>query len=176
MILWVCAGVLVLSAFLAAVMSDVRSATLWLWVAGLGAGGVYLSVGAELLAVIQWIVATVVAIGFVFYSVMFGEFGSQAREKPVRQLIQSVLPIGVGLIFEGMLWLGSGPGFLGMPMIQGVPQAQDLSGTGRVLARDHLLSVEILGLILLLLVVGSGVIARPDVVSEGTPEGGDGVV
>jgi NADH:ubiquinone oxidoreductase subunit 6 (subunit J) len=65
------------SAIYATVAGDTKRSILSLWFAGLSVGGLYLSWGAEFLAVLQWILSTLVAISFLFYAVMFGEYGAK---------------------------------------------------------------------------------------------------
>ncbi|MGZ3698551.1 MAG: hypothetical protein ACXWP5_10475, partial [Bdellovibrionota bacterium] len=74
MMMWVFVGVTLSACATATLVGNIRRAALALWVASLGVGGIYLTMGAELLAVIQWVVSTLVAISFVFFSVMFGEY------------------------------------------------------------------------------------------------------
>src|SRR6476660_9582164 len=85
---WVFAAIALGAVFLATFLRQMRGAILALWVAGLGVGAIYLNIGAELLAIIQWIVSTVVTISFIFFAVMFGEYNSvEAREKKSRILV-----------------------------------------------------------------------------------------
>jgi NADH:ubiquinone oxidoreductase subunit 6 (subunit J) len=163
MIFWTCAAVTLLGALLAALLSDVRKAVLALWIGGLGAGGLFLSQGAELLAITQWVVSTLVSMSFLFYAVMFGEYGVTDSRALSKKLIELFAPLVVGVAFVVALLLGfkhvSDTVALVPPdkkLGQGVAQL------GEVIIRDHLLSLEILALTLFLVIVGAGVVARPD--------------
>lgn len=175
MILWIC-GVLTLGAgLLACIMTDMRRAVLSLWVCSLGVGGIYLAMGAELLAIVQWIVSTVVAIAFIFYAVMFGEYVSRDRDSekipPSKRILQAVLPALIGAGFSTVIIFGANhlptiqPVEVGpVPTLDGaqVVERKNVAVLGQVLTEHHFLSLEILGLMLFLVIVGSGVIARPE--------------
>jgi NADH:ubiquinone oxidoreductase subunit 6 (subunit J) len=157
-IFWICGIICLGAATLAAFLGDIRRSTLALWIAGLGVGGVYLALGAELLAIVQWIVSTVVAISFIFYSVMFGEYGVADDRPASRRALAAVMPLLLGLGFTFVIWLGTQD--LSAP--EPVSGGADLAKLGRVLIGEQFLSLQVLGLMLFLLVVGSGVIARPE--------------
>lgn len=160
-----CSFLTIFAAILATFLSDIRKAVLALWITGLGAGGLFLSVGAELLAVVQWIVSTLVAISFIFYAVMFGEYGMpDLRPKPKRYTSLGVSVL-LGAAFAWVIWLGAHqlPGAtLIEPILPENTTAQSMLALGKSIAEEHLLSLEILGLTLFLVIVGSGVIARPE--------------
>ena len=105
---WVFAVITLAAVFVAAFAGDIRRATLSLWVAGLAVGAVYLTLGAEVLAIVQWIVSTLVAVSFVFFSAMFGEYGSGERIKLDRRLVKIALGGLAGLAFAWVVALGTG--------------------------------------------------------------------
>ena len=171
------AAIAVLSALVAALYRDARRVVLALWVCGMCFGAIFLSFGAEVLAVVQWIVTTLVGISLLFFSSMFGELGSKeiteisdsSARKERFDLVQAAM---VGIAFAAVLgaallrfrpdadWMShlasdSGP-FTG----------QDLQALGGLLTEKHLISLEVLGVTLLLILVGGGVLARP----EGRPQ------
>lgn len=167
--IWGC--LIAVSAAFATFWSDVKGAVLALWACGLATGGLFLSMGAELLAVVQWIVCTVVAITFVFYSITFGEYGVRDTRKLGARLVTAILPVILGAGFALVLWAGMSP-------LEGVPQGFDLSAgvsgqilstqeLGRSFVHDHFLAVELLALLLFVVIVGAGVIARPDEQEKG---------
>jgi NADH:ubiquinone oxidoreductase subunit 6 (subunit J) len=169
---WICSGLALVAGGAACFVADIKRAVLSLWVAGLAVGGIYLSVGAELLAVVQWIVATIVAMSFIFYSVMFGEYGKRDPRPLLEKAKGLILPLLIGVAFVGILAI---TGQLTNSEIQpaATPAAgQSLLDLGRRLASEHLLSLEVLGLSLFLVIVGSGVIARPEVIDPDA-EGAD---
>jgi NADH:ubiquinone oxidoreductase subunit 6 (subunit J) len=157
-IFWICGILATGAAIMAAFLGDVRRAVLALWITGLAVGGVYLGLGAELLAVVQWIVSTVVAISFIFYAVMFGEYGLGDERPPLRRAFTAVLPMLLGLAFMGVVWLGTQD--LAAP--EAGAGGPGLARLGQLLMQEHFISLEVLGLTLFLMIVGSGVIARPE--------------
>ncbi|MEO5969544.1 MAG: NADH-quinone oxidoreductase subunit J [Bdellovibrionia bacterium] len=157
---WVFAGITLSAVLMATFVSHVRQAILALWVAGLGVGAMYLTVGAEFLAIIQWIVSTVVTISFVFFSVMFGEYNPPKPAAKGENILMVVLSLLLGAAFAAVIWLGSG----GLPESALVPAGAvtDLALVGRKLTQENLLSLEVLALTLFLVLVGGGVIARSE--------------
>lgn len=161
-VFWICSSIAVTAGAFAAFVGDLRRAVLSLWIASLAVGGVYLSLNAELLAVVQWIASTLVAISFMFYAVMFGEYGA-SEDGPVprsRRMLPIILPLLLGVGFCGTLWVGAS-NFAKAKPGSGMFQ-QSVSTIGTALAQDHMLSLEILALTLFIVIVGSGAIARPD--------------
>lgn len=160
MILWALSLITLSAAVMAAFVGDIRRATLALWVAGLGIGGIYLSVGAEVLAIIQWVVSTLIAISFIFFSVMFGEYGAGRMRMDRKALIGTGLALAAGAAFAVTAWMG----FSRLSGEQlAIPGAgNDLAALGKSLTEDHLLSVEVLALTLFLVLIGGGVVARPE--------------
>lgn len=163
-------GATLVAAGLAAFVGDIRRATLALWVAGLSVGCVFLTIGAEALAIIQWVLSTLVAISLIFFSVMFGEYGQSGpgvarnwKDLPDferKRLLISFGGIAAGLAFSWLVWRGAGPL---PPESLSVPvSGNDLQSLGRSLTEDHLLSLEVLALTLFLVLIGGGVIARPE--------------
>lgn len=165
MTFWICAGISLAAAAAATFVGDIRRAILALWVAGLGVGGLYLSLGAELLAVIQWIVSTLVSISFVFYAVMFGEYGVPDRRTISEKAVSCLSSLGLGAAFAGVIVLGGRdlPGMMGAELLVRPVANPGVMTLGRALADDYFLSLEILALTLFLVIVGSGVVARPEV-------------
>src|SRR5688500_17716981 len=90
---WIFAGVTLAAALMATFVGHMRRAILALWVAGLGVGGMYLTVGAEFLAIIQWIVSTLVTISFVFFAVMFGEYNSPSSPRGKDGILLTLLSL-----------------------------------------------------------------------------------
>ncbi len=145
---------------LATFESQLRRAILALWVAGVGVGAIYLTVGAEFLAIIQWIVSTMVTISFLFFAVMFGEYNAPPEEKKGKGRLLVVLAVILGAVFSAIIGLGSS--HLPEGTLKLVSQADGLGVLGRKLTRDHLLSLEVLALTLFLVLVGGGVVARSE--------------
>jgi NADH:ubiquinone oxidoreductase subunit 6 (subunit J) len=170
---WVFALVTVAASLFAAFAPSFKRMILSLWIAGLGVGAFYLTLGSEFLAIIQWIVSTVVAMSFLFFSVTFGETDA-AENVPLRERL---LPIAsgalIGIAFVAVVSLGYYKG----EFREVAPSASagegpadgagaDLLAIGRSLTRDHLLSLELLAATLFVVLVGGHVIARPGSSSE----------
>ena len=162
MMAWVCGLVMAVGAALAALVPDVRRAALSLWIAGLGAGGIYLSIGAETLAIIQWILSTLVTIAIVFFSVMFGEYRGNEKAHVLKR--KEWLYMGLSAL--------SGAGFVAIIYFAGteldsslltLPETGgDLGSVGRVLSEKHMVSLEMVGLALFLVLIGASLVARPE--------------
>lgn len=169
LVYWICSAVALGAALTATFMSSIRFAILSLWVCGLAVGGIFLSQGAELLAITQWIISTLGALCFIFYSVMLGEYHSEETTPLKRKLVSAILPTLAGLGFSGVIWLGSrslssaNAGANALNMAPPSPEnAHNLATIGKSLMDKQFLSLQILGLTLFLVVVGAGVIARPE--------------
>lgn len=164
MTFWLCTLITIAGALSASFASDVRRAVLSLWIAGLGLGGLYLMMGAELLAMIQWIISTLVSIAFIFHSVLFGEYGGSApapasKAARAQKLVTSCL---AGLAFGAVIWFATRDLALETGMPEGFQGAGDLFSLGKAISEQHMLAFEIFGLTLFLVVIGAGVIARPE--------------
>src|SRR5690349_20130441 len=144
MIGWVFAGITLSAVLMVTFETHTRRAILARWVAGVGVGAMYLTVGAEFLAVIQRIVSTLVAISFFFFSVMFGEYHAPVPRGGVRGRLFIILSLILGGSFAAVIGIGSG----GLPesTLNLVLQDADLATLGRRQTDDHLLSLEILAL------------------------------
>ena len=103
---WAFAGLTLAAVLVATFVGDIRRAVLALWVAGLGVGAVYLTLGAEVLAVVQWIVSTLVAISFIFFSAMFGEYGPGEGLKLDGRMLKSALGVLAGAGFAWAIRVG----------------------------------------------------------------------
>lgn len=174
---WLASLIVVGASLSACVFSDLRRAVLALWVAGLGVGGVYLSLGAELLAVVQWSVSTLVAISFFFYATLFGELGSPDGRPARKQAIAALLPTLMGLALVAVIAL-SAQRLLGWSLedllsVSRPSEDQNLVVIGRRLVTDHLPALQILSMLLFMSVIGAGVISRPEIKgNEQEPEEG----
>ena len=164
MTFWLCSIITLGGALSATFASEVRKAVLSLWIAGLGLGGLYLMMGAELLAMIQWIVATLVSIAFIFHSVLFGEYnrGVVPGESRMARIQKLVTSCAAGLSFGAVIWFATKDLALQTAMPAGFKGAGDLFGLGKSISDQHMLAFEIFGLTLFLVVVGAGAIARPE--------------
>ena len=173
MIFWACSAITLGAAIVATFSRDGRRAALSLWITGLGAGGLYLSLGAELLAIVQWIVSTLVAISFIFYAVMFGEYGEPAaavEESILKKGSKLVMQLALGVTFGLTIWYATRDSqSQSMPLLPEEPKG--MMELGKSLVGDHLLSLEVLALTLFLVLVGAGSTARPEGRLDGHAEG-----
>lgn len=160
MIAWIFAAITLIAVLIATFEGQMRRAILALWVAGIGVGAVYLTLGAEFLAIIQWVVSTLVAISFIFFSVLFGEYHAPSAPSSPYPRLFVLLSLLLGGVFA--LFIGLGTEHLGASAINFVVQESDLITLGRKLTQDHILSLEVLALTLFLVLVGGGVIARSE--------------
>jgi NADH:ubiquinone oxidoreductase subunit 6 (subunit J) len=158
---WIFAAITLSAVLMATFVNHMRRAILALWVAGLGVGAMYLTVGAEFLAIIQWIISTLVTISFVFFSVMFGEYNTpKVKEHKKNGWVLTLLSLFLGAGFAAIIWLGAGN--LPEAGLIEPTQLSDLGLVGKTLTQDNLLSLEVLALTLFLVLVGGGVVARSE--------------
>ena len=155
---YVFAGMTLVAVGLATFLNQTRQAILSLWVAGLSLGALYLTIGAEFLAIIQWIVSTLVTLSFIFFAVMFGEFSSTPTPVKQKMSLMTFLSLILGLVFT--LVIGLGTRSFTDQTARSTQSLTDLSQLGKILTQEHLLSLEVLGLILFLVLVGGGVVSR----------------
>jgi NADH:ubiquinone oxidoreductase subunit 6 (subunit J) len=160
MMSWVFSGITLAAVLMATFVGHMRVAILSLWVAGLGVGAVYLTLGAEFLAIVQWIVSTLVTISFLFFAVMFGEYDPPVTKTTSKALFVQALSLALGCVFAILMGLISNHLPNG-PQTE-FPDGSDLKVLGRVLTQQNLLSLEVLALTLFLVLVGGGVVARSE--------------
>jgi NADH:ubiquinone oxidoreductase subunit 6 (subunit J) len=172
MITWIFAALTVVSATVATFAPDLRRSNLSLWLAGLSAGALYLTLGAELLAIVQWIVSTLVAISLLFFSSMYGASRELPEGTGWRRALKIGLPLLLGLLFAFIIWHGAG--FLDVEAVTPPAEGNDLRTLGVELTGRHLFSLEVLALTLFLVLVGGGVLARPEAEPEPESEAAGG--
>lgn len=177
MITLICCVVTLISALISSWTHDLRRGILALWVCGLGMGGVALDLGAEFLAVTVWIISTVSTIGFVFYSVMFGEFRSESNDEDRKMNPKKIFGLLTGIIVGFFIFSGLDTAIeyrkalkkneVGPPtpaLVQGTTPEEPIAVNdqlGEEMVGSHFLTLELLGFTLFLILVASGVIARP---------------
>ena len=162
MILALC-GLTVGAAAAATFFLDIRRAALSLWLVGLSIGGLYLALGAEALAVIQWILSTLGVMCFLFHAVMFGEYANPQPFTLSERISRAIGPLLAGGAVAAIVYFG----FSGQRIMMDVStdktfEMQSLQALGKELVEKHLLSVEVLALTLFLVVVGVGIVARAE--------------
>ncbi len=147
----------VAAASVAAFVRDMRRALLGLWASGLAAGAMYLTVGQELLAVVQWISASIATLTLLFSAALYGDPSDRAGAKGA----QAVRAVGPGLMsigFVALVWFG-GVSFRTEESV--VPSAGgSLATLGQTVLERHLVAVEIVALLFLAATIGAGVLTR----------------
>ncbi len=165
---WLFAAIAIAGAGVATIVTDFRRVVLALWVAGLAVGAFYLTLGSEFLAIVQWLVSTLVAIAFLFFSVLFGE-ELRVSVRGKAEYAPWILASLVGVSFFVLFLLGT----LGHDTQIVVAPAGDLASLGKSLTEEHLIAIEVLALMLLTVLIGGGVVARPRAEeTDGEEEGG----
>ena len=189
MSLWLGLIIAVLASGLATLVKDMRRAALAVWVAGLGVGAVEMALGAEVLAVTQWILSSLALVVFVLFAVTFGEYqvstkvpatrtdseGMPAIEGRLWRWARQAGPALLGLAFTGVVYYGYYPleKRAGRPWISvvGDPiQGTDLGAMAASLLRENFVALQIVAVLLLLVVVGAGMVSRLE--SQGDLERG----
>jgi NADH-quinone oxidoreductase subunit J len=160
MMAWIFAAITLAAVFTATFVRQMRHAILALWVAGLGVGGMYLNMGAEFLAIIQWIVCTLVTISLIFFAVMFGEYSTVPTKKTRKNFLLPFLSLVLGGLFAALILFGAKN--LPKNLLEVPSQGSDLNVVGQKLTQGNLLSLEVLALTLFLVLVGGGVVARSE--------------
>lgn len=156
-IFYICGIVALLAAFLACIIRSSRNAGLALWCCGMSIGAMYLSLGFELLAIIQWIISTLVGISFIFYAVLFGP-------KPGK------INIRIGFVrFIATLCVCAGLFLLISYCVKDLFLSSELNtakiGLGELgvdLLKNHIVSLAVIGLTLFVTIVGAGVFSRAE--------------
>lgn len=173
MTFWIFGSVAVLGAGVAVVSKDFSKVVLSLWITGIATGCVFQSLGAEVLAVLQWVAATLVALALLVFSLLFGEAkNAQTSGKFTREAIVAAIRAGkwvpasaavlAGLGFALVLVLASPEVSLHAGGQVAAEAGNDLAAVGAHVADHHMLSFEVLAFALLAAVVGGGAVARPD--------------
>jgi NADH:ubiquinone oxidoreductase subunit 6 (subunit J) len=171
MLSWIFSAIALGAALTATVVTSMQRAILSLWIAGLAMGCLFLTLGAETIAILQWIISTLVAISLFFFAVMFGEYERETKSPTLfnrKFIVSMILATALGAAFAFIIYLGANE-LSGGPAIT-TNQVNDLASLGKVIVENHIVSLEVLGLTLFLVLVGGGVVARPEATEK---ESGD---
>jgi NADH-quinone oxidoreductase subunit J len=154
---WVFAVLALLSAAFATLSQNLKYSILCLWITGLGIGAIFLTINAEFLGIIQWIISTLVAISFIFFAVMFGDFGSNERRQR-RPIYLSVWSLLIGMGFSAVIWLATS----GLPVRETTEKFTeiDIKKIGMGLVNTHFLALEVLTMSLFIVLIGCGSITK----------------
>jgi NADH:ubiquinone oxidoreductase subunit 6 (subunit J) len=142
------------SACVAAFVQDMRKALLGLWAAGLSAGAMYLTVGQELLAIIQWVSASVATLTLLFSVALYGDPGAKRSMNRVRAIGPAFMSMG----FVILTWFGAVAFRNDAPVV--LNTGSSLATLGQTLLERHLVAVEIVALLFLAATIGAGVLTR----------------
>jgi len=150
---WICGILALLSGAVATFVNELRLSLVALWLAGLAVGGVFLSVGAEYLAVVQWIVSTLLCITFLLFSSLY----DPKTERPTGKFYLMSILIGLGfiaVIWSAVFQLPHG-GVL-------EENAIGLVDLGKAMVKRNFLAIELLAVTFLIVIVGAGAISRTE--------------
>lgn len=177
-------GAILASALAVAILKNSRKSIVALWLTGLATGSLMLKMGAEVLALVQWMSSTVLAITLIYFANLFGEFhlGQKTKGESKEQSLAGEETALKGTSQKYKWSLGAVGAVSLLPFfLKGIQQGKlpdeflrmentDLFALGAEMVRSHLLAVEVVGMLLLLAVVGGGILARSAQNDEGTPE------
>lgn len=185
MSLWLGLAIAVIASGVATTVRDMRRAALAVWVAGLGVGSVEMSLGAEVLAVTQWVLSSVALVVFVLFAVTFGEYGLAKKESSKPHSVEGMPaiegrlwrwarlsgPVLLGLAFTGIIYYGylplekkAGRSWFASP-VEAV-RGTDLVAVATSLLRENFVAVQMVAVLLLLAVVGAGMVSRLETVDS----------
>jgi len=159
---WVTAafgGGAILCAAAAGLSKDFRGSAIGIWGAGILLGVYLLTSGAEFLALVLWILSTLSAVGFVFFSLVMGEFGKKPSEEPViRQSRRRALIPLLGVFAAGTVFIGlASSGFVPEA---GVSKFEPMALLGVRLVEEHMVTVIAVCFLSFVVLVCAGVVAR----------------
>ncbi len=163
------------AATVAAIHPRAKTVLVFLWVSGLLAGALFLDLGYEVLAVFQWIISTLMGLLGLFYFNLLGELDSSSSQRStslnaLRPLLLKILTAGLFAVF---VYLGTQSAMRSVGVEERTGEILGgISRLGEELAKEQFLSGQMIGLAILLLVIGTGVIVRPEKVTQPHEEDG----
>ena len=125
---------------------------------GIAVGAVYLSLGFETLAFIQWFLTFILSLAFSVYSYLFVDEPKETSWKVIVR--DQVIPGALVLLLSIIITLGAHSTILAFNDFQ---RMEGVAAFGRRLIREHLFAILLMGVILFLCIVGVGVLGRPEV-------------
>lgn len=125
---------------------------------GISVGGVYLSLGFETLAFIQWFLTFILSLAFSVYSYLFVDEQKETSWKVIVR--DQVIPGALVLLLSIIITLGAHTAILAFSEFQ---RMEGVAAFGRRLIQEHLFAILLMGVILFLCIVGVGVLGRPEV-------------
>ncbi len=163
MILWCLLLVTLSSAVVAVFTDDFRRAVLAFWLAGLAMGGVYLSIGAELVAIVQCVVSTLAAVSMTVYAIMFGEYCRVDFRTRTQKGVAFVYSMGIGVAFVVLVGLCGKKLELNVSVSNLIlREAPGLVSCGELILKEYFLAFEILVVTMFVALIGSGGVGREE--------------
>lgn len=150
-----------ISGALAIGLRTARTSILLATLAGFFSGAGFLSLGAEYLAITQWLVCGISALGLLFFEMMFGNEMPWSKKTKQYDLILALLAaVSIcGIFLYAVLGDFTSEG-LSLRLDQSL-SAASMGDLGIVMTRKFFIVLQIVGFLLLVAIVGSGVLARP---------------
>jgi NADH:ubiquinone oxidoreductase subunit 6 (subunit J) len=129
---------------------------------GIFVGSIYLTLGFETIAFVQWFLTLFMSLAFSVYSYLFvGETKERSWRRVVRdQVIPAILIMTLSLIIS----ITSNSIIVAFGDFQ---RMEDVATFGRRLIQQHLFAILLMGVILFLCIVGAGVLGRPEMRPRG---------
>ncbi len=160
------AALIVLGVSVATLSRSIRVVILSLWLVGLVVGAIYSSIGAEVLGFMQLAAATLTSVSFYFFSMIFGGEIESNEKEGVNHVFKQVLI----LIFSSFYSLILGFGFHSIVGKQAPVNFQfskvEMNLLGEKLINEYVISFELIVVTFFLILIGGGVLARPEKVDE----------
>lgn len=150
-------GLMLLGASISVTSKGTRRSVMGLWSGQLGAGALLLAAGAELVAVLLWISATVACGVYFLHADLFTEGDAEGLSRGVGRWAATVFPALISAAFGAMVYFllshameWSNRGLEAASQPQGPAPWKD----------ERLIALELTALFLLAVTVGAGVISR----------------
>lgn len=176
MIQWTLALLTVCLAVGSAADRGVKRTLLFFWGTGMTLGALYLSLNAEVLAVLQWTLSTSMTGGLVFFALIFGEKEATGGKKTLQEQAKIFLSILLAGVFCGFLAIAFFEArtheVLALPRMgnwssqSSHPQEGGLVSLGKQLSENNGVSLFVLAVSVLISLIGAGIISRADTESE----------
>lgn len=154
--------VIVAAVMIVVFSTQIRAVILCLWLTGLAIGGVYTLMGAEMLGFIQMITASLTGASLFFFSMIFGEKIENDESPKFQKIFHRLAVLAGSAMYSFVLGLG----FQSLTRQQLPDDLQfkvvDMNLLGGKLTHDYILSFQIIVLTFFIILIGGGVLARPE--------------
>ena len=154
--------ILVAAVIVVTFSSQIRAVILCLWLMGLVVGGIYTLMGAEMLGFIQMVSATLTGVSLYFFSMIFGEKIENDEQPKYQKIFHRVCVFLGATLYSVVLGLGFQP-LLQQQLPNHIAFAVvDMNALGGKLTHEYILSFQIIALTFFIILIGGGVLARPE--------------